>query len=224
MNYWFIVLFVVLVTTILIVSHYFSSSAKIARRLKKSIYMPIKEFRDGDVYKVIGQVELASDFLIAPLSGRKCSYYSIEVEKRVQNGKNTSWRTIIEEEKISTILVKEQGYCAVLNSSQLKSYLISDANYKSGFMKDASSNLNSYLKAHGHDSVSFLGFNKTMRYSEGVLEEGETIALLGRGVWKNAEELGLPEEYDRVLAIEATAEEPVYLSDDPKVIELKFKD
>ena len=61
-----------------------------------------------------------------------------------------------------------------------------------------------------------LGFNKKMRYKEGVLEEGETIAVLGKGIWESATHEQWSDNYGNVLKITSTDKMPVYLSDDPK--------
>ena len=63
-----------------------------------------------------------------------------------------------------------------------------------------------------------------MRYKEGVLEEGELIAAMGKGEWKTADQAQLPDTYDRVLEISATEQEPVYLSDDPETVKTTYSE
>ena len=61
-----------------------------------------------------------------------------------------------------------------------------------------------------------MGFNKTIRYKEGVLEKDEQVAIYGKGKWTKASALNLPERYGNILEITAPEGENVYLSDDPK--------
>jgi len=44
------------------------------------------------------------------------------------------------------------------------------------------------------------------------------VAVYVKGRWKEADQLGLPEAYGRVLVISAPDNEAVYLSDDPSTL------
>lgn len=213
----FIIGIVVIIGIIVFVSNYFSKKAVVKRKLKKAVDKKISSFVSGDIAKIVGTVEIVGEPLIAPLSGRSCAYYYILVEQRVSNGKSSHWRTIIEEEVSGSFLVRDGRYCAHINTQKVKSYIVQDRLYTSGFMEDATAVLERYLKAHGQESEGFLGFNKTLRYKEGVLEHGEIIAALGRGEWKNTNSDQISEN-SRVLEIKSTDEEPVYLSDDPDTV------
>lgn len=90
-----------------------------------------------------------------------------------------------------------------------------DKSYNSGFLNDASENLEKYLNSKGYDSEGFLGFNKTLRYKEGILENGEQIAVYGKGERKDASALNLPDKDGKVLEISASKDIAVYLSDNP---------
>ena len=101
----------------------------------------------------------------------------------------------------------------------IKNYLLEDAQYSSGFLNDASETLQSYLKKHDRDSVSWIGLNNAIRYKEGILEEGELIAVTGKGNWKRKSEIKLDIPAEKILVIGAHDNEPVYFSDDPVVLE-----
>lgn len=202
---------------IFIASKFFNRIARIKRKLKKANYKKITHFRDGDVAKIVGQVEFADNPLIAPLSKRECAYYYILIEQKVSSNDGSRWKTIIEEEKSNAFLIKEGNGCALINCDNIKSYIVQDKKYASGFLNDATDNLESYLNKKGYESIGLFGFNKKIRYKEGVLEEGEEIALYGKGVWKEAIELNLLEDYGKVLEITPTDKEAVYISDDPDI-------
>jgi hypothetical protein len=217
------VVIILVVIAIIFFGYYYSKKAKIKRKLKNAELKSIAKFKSGDIARIVGKVEFIGNPLLAPLSNRECSYYYIHVERKVKSGKSSTWRTIIEEEVSSKFLIKEGDNYAYINDNNLKCYIVQDKSYSSGFLNDASVNLENYLNRKGYESEGMLGFNKTLRYKEGILEGAEEIAVFGKGVWKNASELSLPEKYGKVLEITSTNDVAVYLSDDPDTTIKKAK-
>tara|TARA_B110000211_G_C13988009_1_gene512633 strand:+ start:189 stop:446 length:258 start_codon:yes stop_codon:yes gene_type:complete len=70
-----------------------------------------------------------------------------------------------------------------------------------------------FLAEHGTESEGFLGFNKKLRYNEGILEEGEVVAVLGKGTWKSGKDLNINGSLIQMLEIKVDKDLPVYLSD-----------
>ncbi len=206
---------VVVVVAIIILSQVFNKKARIKRKLKKAELKKIGEFKDNEIARIVGKVELVEKPLFAPLSYRECSFYYVHVEQKVSSGKSSRWSTIIEEEVAGRLLIREGDHCALINDDHLKCYIVQDERFSSGFMNDATGNLENYLNSKGYESEGFLGFNKTLRYNEGILEPDEKIAVYGKGIWRDALELDLPENYGRVLEVVAHEGVAVYLSDDP---------
>ena len=203
---------------IIFISLYFSKKAIIKRKLKRATYRRFTEIRRGEVAKLVGTVQFIDEPLKAPLSGRRCAYYHVLVEQRVSSGKSSHWKTIIEEEASSKFVLREGSRYAFIRSEKIKSYIVDDVKYKSGLWEDASRPLERYLNSHRIKSITSLGFNKTIRYREGVLEENEEVAVLGTGEWHNASDLGLPPQMERVLLIQSPQEDAVYLSDSPDTV------
>ena len=215
MNSVIIILIVAAVGIAFFIGYYFSTKAVIKRKLKKSEFKKIADFKNGEVAKIVGAVEFVGKPLYSPLSNRECAHYYVHIEEEVSSGKSSKWETLIEEEISSKFLIKEEEHFAIINDSKLKSYIVQDVKFSSGFWTDATENLEAYLKSKGEESEGFLGMNRTLRYKEGVLERGEKIAVLGRGEWKEPGQLDLPEKYEKVLEIKSSSEEAIYLSDDP---------
>lgn len=197
------------------IGYYFSSKAVIKRKLKNSEFKKIADFKNGEVAKIVGTVEFIGPPLHSPFSKRECAHYYIHVEEKVTSGKNSKWETLIEESISSKFLIKENDHYAFINDNKLKSYIVQDVKYSSGFWKDATEDLEDYLKSKGKESEGFLGMNRTIRYKEGVLEKNEKIAVFGSGEWKECRELSLPEKYGKILEIKSSDGEAIYLSDDP---------
>ncbi len=217
--------FVAIILSVVILKNYYSRKAVVKRKLKKAAGMKISGFISGDVAKVVGHVEFIGDPLIAPLSGRRCAYYYVLVEQLVSTGKSSHWKKVIEEEVGGTFVIRDGRYRAYIDrNSTLKTYLVQDEEYNSGFRNNATDTLASYLQAHDMDSENYFGLNKRLRYKEGVLEEDECMAVIGRGEWKNAREVSLPDSFGRILVLSSTEEEPIYLSDDPDTVEITYND
>ena len=168
-----IIVVVLIIAAIAFISNYYSKEAIVKRKLKKAIDKKISDFISGDIAKIVGKVEVVGEPLTAPLSGRKCGYYYVLIEERVSSGKSHHWKTIIEEEVAGRFVVRDGRYCAHINTQNVKSYIVQDRVYKSEFGEDATAVLEKYLNDHGQKSEGYFGMNKTIRYKEGVLEEGE---------------------------------------------------
>jgi hypothetical protein len=212
----YIVVSIIIIALVAFYTGFFSNAAIIKRKLKKATGVKISMFMEGEVAKVVGQLKYINPPLIAPLSKRKCSYYHIIVEQRVSTGKSSYWDTIIEEEKAQDVVIKDGNSYAFIETTLIKSHLIPDQHYSSGTFNDTTPELETFLARHDLKSVNFLGMNKTLRYSEGVLEEGEVVAVLGKGNWKRKAEVKLDIPTEKILVIsKKDDEEGVYLSDDP---------
>lgn len=214
----FIYIALAAIVTIAVVGSFYTKKAVIKRKLKKAGIKKISEFMNGDVARLVGKVEFVDQPLVSPLSGRTCSHYYVLVEKS-SGSKNSSWEKLIEEEVSSKFVIRDGAHCAFIHAQNIKSYIVQDRRYSSGLLEDATDVLEKYLNAHGHESEGILGFNKTLRYHEGILENNEEIAVYGKGEWKDASHVGLPQHYGKVLVITSHDEESVYLSDDPDTTE-----
>jgi hypothetical protein len=203
------------ILTVIIIGTLFSKKTIVKRKLKEGKRIPIASFKHNEKARVVGRVECIDEPLIAPLSGRKCAYYCVQVEVKKSSGKSSSWHDLIEEEVAGKFVVRDGESCAIVDTSQIKTYLVPDAHFSSGFMNDAAPVLERYLLKHGFRSTGILGLNKTLRYKEGILEIGETVAVYGKGSWKELEQTSLPVTNGKILMLAADGEDPVYLSDDP---------
>lgn len=212
------VIIVFFVIGIIIYGAIFGKKAVIKRKLEKTVSKRISEFKNGEINKFIGNIEII-DPLLAPISGKECSYYYINVEERVRvNGGSKTWETIIEKELSNKFLIKDGNKYAYINDKNMNSFIIDEKRFYSGFLNDANETLEKYLNEHGHKSTGTLGMNKNIRYKEGILGKDEKVAVFGKGEWQNAEQIGLASSYGKVLVITAPDNDGVYLSDKPETI------
>lgn len=207
------IIFILVVITVIVLFALFNDEARIKRKLKKAPYKPISSFKDGEIGKIIGKISSTNKPMLAPLSKRKCVSYHIVIQQKKGSGKSSSWRTIINKRVVGDFLIQDNGSFAFVNDKKIKSVIVKDKKYSSGFLNDATPELESFLNTHGIKSEGFFGFNKTLRYKEGILEPNETIAVLGKVKWKSTDSLDLWVSQKEILEISSYEKEPVYLSD-----------
>jgi len=215
--YLFMIVFVGLTINFL----FFSDKAKFRRRLKKAPLKKLDDIQDGELARFVGKVELLDEPLIAPFSHRQCALFTTEVTHHRSSGKSSSTDTLIKEQQASRFLVRSAtGAIAIIDRYKFRTLVVEDVRLKSGFMDDATPRMEKYLNAHGVKSETMMGFNKSLQYREGVLEPGETVTLLGQGHWSTPQILGLDIPDEKILVVTPTAQEPIYISDDPEMTSL----
>ena len=128
------------------------------------------------------------------------------------------WEKIIDDERSVPFLIEQDGEFAMVDENYPKSYLVEDRKFRSRILKDAPDKFEDYLKSHGQSSTNGLGANRNIRYREGILEAGEQVSVVGKGIWKKSTEVYLSVPAEQLLIIEAPEDGHVYLSDDPNMV------
>jgi hypothetical protein len=199
---------------IIIYRFFFSNKAIVKRRLRKATPRSMSEIMNGEIVRISGNVELPGKILTAPLSGRKCSYYHVHVERKRSSGKSHHWVDLVNEEAFGDVVIREGNQYAIISTANVKSYVLQDRHYSSGFLNDAAGHLKYFLEQKGIDTLNWLGLNKTLRYKEGILEQGETVTVAGRARWIRKSETTLNIPSEKILLIEPAEEGVVYFTDD----------
>lgn len=210
---------------IILIGTYFSSKNRILRQLKKMRRKPIYSVRDREYVKIIGKAKHAGEPLIAPLSKRKCVYYDVKVEQKGDK----SWHIIIDDILFQDFYIQEGSDHAIiqLNKTRKKQkliHLVTDHTLHSGTFKEIPREFESYLKKHGKKSKGFLGFNKTLRYTERIIELDEEIAAMGIGKWTTIDTPIDGYSDSRILSLAGTEKQKLLITDEPKgLIRVKRK-
>ncbi len=207
------------VIIIVVIAHYFSNKKIMLREFKKTRKKQINRIKDNEYAKIIGKAKHVNRPLIAPLSGRECVYYHIVVEVKADKG----WRRIINEKVNQDFFIESQSEMAIVKVSSLQKsmqrfYLVKDYKEKSGFRNDATDKLEAYLETHNKKSTGFLGTNKTIRYSEGIIELNEVIGVKGVAQWKTLKEPIEGYSYSKILTLTGTKKEKLLITDEPKAL------
>lgn len=213
------VAFILIGVTIAGFSIFFNSKNVMVREFKKTRKKSINSIKENEYAKIIGTARHVNQPLVAPLSGRQCVYYHVVVE--VKGDK--SWRRIINDVKFQDFFIESNTEMAIIKSAFLKKetskfYLVKDYKENSGFRNDAPEKLEAYLELHNKKSTGLLGINKTIRYTEGIIELNEKIGVKGVAKWRTLKEPIEGYSYSRILTVEGTKKEKLLVTDEPKAL------
>lgn len=214
---------IIIILVIIIIAfcvYYFNPKQIILRKLSKTRHKAIASLKTNEFIKIYGKAMHVKDPLIAPLSKRKCIFYTIKIEKRVSSGKSSHWKTIVNEQRIQDFFIEQNGSYAIIkpsvNPKNFISHLVIDKKASSGTFSDPTPEFEALLKTYNIDSTNFFGFNKQLRYKEGVIEVGEKITVAGIVKWKTLSE-PIPEySYSKIVALESNDKQKLIITDHPK--------
>jgi hypothetical protein len=206
-----------MVAVVAIYIFFFAKSAKVKRNMRRILQKNIPEIEDGELVKVAGSVQLLGKRVIAPLSGRECSYWHVKVNARRRGAKGSSASTIINEEEAGDIILKNGQHYILVVAAKLNAFLLRYQHYSSGYKNDPTGSLEKYLKKHKETGKDKAGENKEIDYAEAALEAGVDIAVTGTAEWKSASEFKLNLPVNKVLVIKDWGGNTVYLTDDPRM-------
>ncbi|MBS2015351.1 MAG: hypothetical protein JST00_20860 [Deltaproteobacteria bacterium] len=142
---------------------------------------PVAQAPGNGLVEIKGRIAPSEQGLLqTPFSGRHAVWCRITVQELRSSGRNSYWHTLLTEVDGRVFMVDDgsgqlgrvlpQGANVVLDSHNVAS---------SGTFNDAAPHLEGFLQSRGLKSTSWLGFNKSMRYSEEVLAPGDNLYALG---------------------------------------------
>jgi hypothetical protein len=215
----FIVLVCVFLAILIIgfITYFFSNKQKIIRALTKLPIKQIGNLKINEFSRISGKALNIQAPLIAPFSNRKCVFYTMKIERKNNNEEGKSWKTLVKKEKIQEFLIEKNGDFVVVKPSQNPknyiSHLVIDKKVKSGTFNDPSPKFENLLNKFHIKSKGFLGFNKTLRYTEGIIEIGEKITVAGFPKWKNLKNEPIEGyNYSKIMAIESSAKQKLIIT------------
>ena len=71
------------------------------------------------------------------------------------------------------------------------------------------------LKSYNITSTGILGFNKSLRYKEAIIEIGEQITVAGIAKWKTLSQPIEGYSYSKIAALESTEKQKLIITDLP---------
>jgi hypothetical protein len=167
----------------------------------------------------------------APLSGRACVYWVIEVID--DHGLDwpigvsgmasmlTPKTTLVHDARGVPFVLEEEGHCAIVDPTSAQISLVFDHTSKSKAAFDANEHQRAVLETH--DLVQRNWFNTTgLVYREAIIEVGERIWLLGSGTRepdpdpRAASDGAYRSNTATRLRLTSSAQHPLCITDDPR--------
>ena len=186
-----------------------SARARAKRALKNAPCISVSDAKDGQLVKLVGRLQFAGEPLSAPISGKPCAYFCTVAwgdEKRTAQESDFCRRFWIEDGSGRALV--EMGYPTFVVSM--------DADFRVGYFKKATPRMAAFLERHHMGSHRF-----GLRCEEGVLEEGETVAVYGLCRREPDPDPRAPNDGYRGRPTRLCIVEPplgeMLISDDPKV-------
>jgi len=189
------------------------------RQLRALRRTAIKDAKSGPI-KVVGRAvdDEGWPILKAPLSGRTCVLYEVVVRERHVTRKGRTSEDLRDRNSREFLVDDGTGRAIVPAHDRFQLALDHDVSQRSGWRRDPTPELVAYLRTRGVTSATLLGWNRNLEYSEGVVEPGETVAVLGSArLEETSGSGGGYRDVGRRVTIEPLGD-TLYLSDERDVV------
>ncbi|WP_299223202.1 hypothetical protein [uncultured Psychroserpens sp.] len=145
----------------------------------------------------------------------------------MSSGKSTSWKILVKDEKSQEFFIETESDFAIVHPKHYnKNYichLVKDKEQSSGSFNDPTPRLCRILESYHIDPHTFFGFNKRIRFKEGIKEIGETITVAGIAKLRTLSE-PIPEyPYSKIASLESTDKQKLIITDLPEVRKKSIK-
>lgn len=216
-----ILLFGSIVAFIAIMKYIFNEKNKIYRKINSHKNSLIKGAFPGQEIRIKGTIVSTGASLNSPLNKIECQHYKVIVDQLVSSGKSQHFKNVLNDEEKTSYLIKQDNSYAFIRSNNLKSYIETKTYSNYGVFNKNKVDFSDYLILKSVKLDGFFGSKNKFRFKEGVLVENSEITVLGKGSFKDAEQLGFDSSYGRILLIEPLDDSYVYLSNDKRLIKNK---
>jgi hypothetical protein len=176
-------------------------------RLKAHPSCALRNLGDNGRAKITGQVRPGSRLLQAPLTGRPCVFYSLDVSEWF-NGSKTP---LLEEASKAIFFVDDSTGKIAIDPVKVEVYL--PATLMHGHSSDYLSEHRTLLKRHGFGMLDEYGELRSLTFRETIVAPGHTITALG-SVRYESDPTGSASyrEQARIRVLGSDAKQPLLLS------------
>lgn len=202
---------------------YFGKTKRVRRVFKAHAITKIRDCKDGQAHKVCGDLQLIHKALVSPLTQRKCAVYSIAARAHINSADGGRWADIIHDERKTDFLITDGQIYAYVKTYCTTLLLNQDEKHEVDSICEASDQLKNYLENYGLYKTGLSSFDRPIKCHEGILEEGEKVAVLGTGRWYDIAKLKelkyLEQEgVSKVFLFKNDYKNPLFISDDVGVL------
>lgn len=196
----------------------FSETARIRRTFRAAPRVDIADAKPGTVVKIAGRIRPLGRPLRSALENRECVFFEATAE--AHRGKSGRWVELIRETDAVDFLIEDGSGRAIVRSAGMRGLHVKYAERESGYLNDATPDLEAFLTRHGDRSPVRI-LSKTLRFKAGVFASGETVCVLGSVRWEQDPDPTQAGSGDREspkrLVIEARPDCPLLVSHDPNL-------
>ncbi|NND63168.1 MAG: hypothetical protein HKN48_08220 [Flavobacteriaceae bacterium] len=191
------------------------------RELKKSKAESISKIQSGDYVKLKGNALKVIEPLVAPISGRECIFYQVLIEKK---GSKNSWHKVVDATETQDFFLGQQGEMVMVKMdiprSETQIYLEKDNVQNSSTFAEPSQRMLDYLEKNGASHKNILGFNRRMRYKEGIIAIDEKIVIKGIAQWKSLKQPIEGYSFSKILSLTGTKDQKLIITDLKKALKI----
>ncbi len=196
------------------------------RALRKATSVPIAEVGEGARVKIRGTVRVVSEALVAPASERPCvAWHLIAQQSGSTDGSaGDSVMQIVDEKRGQPFYVEDGTGRALVHPGDAFNLLIEkDGELHNIAGSSGVAGVEQRLRDDYGIALKKKGRVFSIKFREGVIEEGETVAVIANATWEAAAE-GSPDGYrspPKVLVMRDRGKPgtEVIISDDPSTTE-----
>lgn len=117
--------------------------------------------------------------LKSPFSQKPCVYYRYKIEEYRSSGKSSRWVTVAHSSKGVRFYVKDDTGTVLVDPAGADVDIPADRVIRSGTGSSPPVYVTDFVRTLGVKQKSFLGFNRTMRYSEYYIAPDDKLYILG---------------------------------------------
>lgn len=132
---------------------------------------PIGRISDGTRVKIVGRVDAAAALLEAPISGRACVAWSVEVQEA------PGWETVLQAHEAQALLLRDgSGRPAIVHAALARVLIETD---ETSWPLVPTARMRAFLQRHGVRERGNYGSVRPYRYCEAAIEPGVMITVVG---------------------------------------------
>lgn len=197
-------------------AHFFSREATTKRALRRAHRTCVSQARDGQLVKLVGRVHFLGNPLVAPLTSRRCAYYAVwsvgdpGTPAATMPPCNESGQDFLLQDATGTALIHLTNADVVVER---------DGQYQATMGMPP--HLAQFLHTYARGSQGRV--QNPFDFREGVLEEGEQVAVIGRCTWqldpRGSTDTSVINYRDppKILVVQPPPNGKVLVSDDPTI-------
>jgi hypothetical protein len=154
---------------------YLAKRTTTEQRFRRTRRTAVAALDENQARKIVGRVRVSGEELEAPLSGRPCVLYEVQVESRTEG---SAFFRPVTEVKAVPFWVEEGERRVLVVPSCVRTWLVPQLAKNTGVLHEPPETLLQFLRLHGR-SVRIEWGRQPLAYREGTIADGDTVAVIG---------------------------------------------